>query len=66
MGRIKTALVKRTARQLLEAYGDEFSEDFDKNKTIVSKYINVSKKLRNVIAGYIVRLKKQEKSKLKK
>lgn len=60
MGRIKTALVKRTARALYERYRDEFKEDFDSNKAIVSKYIDVSKKMRNIITGFIVRLKKQD------
>ena len=65
MGRIKTALVKRTAKQIFELHNDEVSEDFDKNKQVVAKYITVSKKLRNVIAGYLVRLKKQEKQEKK-
>lgn len=62
MGKIKTALVKKTAMQLIKSYGDELSTDFNKNKEIIDKYIKVSKKLRNVMAGYIVRIKKREKS----
>lgn len=61
MGKIKTALVKKTAIQLVNLYGDEFSTDFNKNKEVINKHIKLSKKLRNVIAGYIVRLKKKEK-----
>ncbi|MEM1577814.1 MAG: 30S ribosomal protein S17e [Candidatus Pacearchaeota archaeon] len=61
MGRIKTGLVKKTAMQLIKAYGDEFTTDFNKNKEIIDKNIKLSKKLRNTIAGYIVRIKKKEK-----
>ncbi|MEM2932846.1 MAG: 30S ribosomal protein S17e [Candidatus Pacearchaeota archaeon] len=60
MGRIKTAFVKRTGKMLLNLHGEELSDNFEKNKQIVSKYIEINKKLRNSIAGYIVRLKKQE------
>ncbi|MEM4648093.1 MAG: 30S ribosomal protein S17e [Candidatus Pacearchaeota archaeon] len=61
MGRIKTGLVKKTAMQLIKVYGDEFTTDFNKNKEIIDKNIKLSKKLRNTIAGYIVRIKKKEK-----
>jgi len=56
MGRIKSVLVKRTAKKLVEEEG--FSEDFDKNKKALGKTMP-SKSLRNKIAGYISRLKKQ-------
>lgn len=59
MGRIKSALVKRTARNLLKEE-NVFSEDFTKNKKILANTMP-SKRLRNKIAGYISRLKKQEK-----
>ena len=61
MGRIKTALIKRITYQLLESYGDKFKDDFEKNKKLLINYINVhSKKMRNIIAGYITRLKRGE------
>lgn len=57
MGKVYTSVVKRTARKLLELYPGEVSEDFEKNKELVSKYLDVrSKKLRNQIAGYLTRL----------
>ncbi len=60
MGRIKSTLVKRTARKLMEAYSDSFSVDFKKNKDALSGVADIpSKKLRNVIAGLLVRMVKQ-------
>jgi len=59
MGRVKSALIKRTARKLLKEE-NVFSENFDKNKKVLADTMP-SKRLRNQIAGYIARLKKQEK-----
>ena len=62
IGRIKTVLVKRVAKQLVAEHKDEFTEDFTKNKEILVKYAKISSpKLRNVIAGYVSRLTKQAK-----
>jgi small subunit ribosomal protein S17e len=62
MGRIKTILVKRVTKQLVKEHKEEFSEDYNKNKAIVSKYATIkSPKIRNVIAGYAARLVKQSK-----
>ena len=58
MGKIKSKLVKRTTNALLKK-DIEFSEDFKKNKKILGKTMP-SKKIRNQIAGYISRVKKQE------
>lgn len=61
MGRIKTTFIKRKTKELLKLHGDNFSKDFAKNKEIVPKYTEVHcKKLRNIIAGYMTRLKKKE------
>ncbi len=60
MGRIKTQLIKRTTHELINKHGDKVLKTFDDNKKIVEKYTDVSsKKLRNVIAGYLTRLKKK-------
>lgn len=59
MGRIKSALIKRTARNLLKEE-NKFSENFDKNKKLLADTMP-SKRIRNKIAGYIARLKKKEK-----
>ena len=58
MGRIKTQLIKRTSHELISKFGEEVKDNFDENKKIVENYSDVSsKKLRNIIAGYITRLK---------
>tara|TARA_Y100000310_G_C20348814_1_gene653319 strand:+ start:372 stop:623 length:252 start_codon:yes stop_codon:yes gene_type:complete len=63
MGRIKTLLVKRITKKLIADFGDEFTEDYDKNKEVVSKHTSgTSPKIRNVIAGYTTRLIKQQKN----
>jgi len=60
MGRIKTKLVKRSSAKLEEEYKDKFSKDFVHNKAILAETAEIgSKKLRNVAAGYIVRLAKK-------
>ncbi len=62
MGRIKTQFVKRTSLELLKKHPDKFSKDFDENKKIVGSYSDVSsKKVKNIIAGYITRLVKTKK-----
>lgn len=58
MGKIKTKLIKRTARGLVKQ-GIEFNEKFEDNKIILGKSLP-SKKIRNQVAGFLSRLKKQE------
>ncbi|GIU69698.1 MAG: 30S ribosomal protein S17e [Candidatus Woesearchaeota archaeon] len=61
MGRIKTQLIKRTTEEIMSKDHDAFTTDFNENKQILSTKLNIrSKKIRNVIAGYITRLKKKE------
>jgi small subunit ribosomal protein S17e len=61
MGKIKTKLIKRTSETLVDKKVG-FSEDFSKNKKILSREMP-SKKVRNQIAGYIARLLKRDKKK---
>jgi len=61
MGKIKTKLIRRTSKALVEK-GVEFSESFEKNKKVL-KDTMPSKKMRNWIAGYLSRVKKQEQKK---
>jgi small subunit ribosomal protein S17e len=61
MGRIKTSFIKKIAKDLLEKNADKFSTDFETNKKIVSQLIDInSKRIRNIVAGYITSLKKKE------
>ncbi len=57
MGKVRTVLVKRLSRELVERYPDSFSTEFDQNKDVVDELLtNTTKRLRNRIAGYITRL----------
>lgn len=61
MGRIKTKLIKAKTREFLEAYPDRFSKDFNENKQAIQELSDVaSKKMRNAIAGYLVRKKREQ------
>lgn len=57
MGKIKSKLIKRTANGLIKK-GIEFSTSFEENKKILGQTMP-SKKIRNQMAGYISRLKKE-------
>ena len=60
MGRIKTTLIKRTANSLMKKYPEKFSESFEENKKAMAEVATVqSRKLRNIIAGYLTRLTKK-------
>jgi ribosomal protein S17E len=58
MGRIKTTMVKRATFELMKQ-DIPFGEIFEENKKLL-KNTMPSKKVRNKIAGYIARLKRQE------
>ena len=56
MGRIKSLMVKRASKQLLEeSTASLFSKDFSVNKKVLRNTMP-SKSTRNKIAGYITRL----------
>lgn len=59
MGRVKSSLIKRTAKNLLKEE-NVFSESFEENKKLLGTNMP-SKRLRNMIAGYITKLKKNQK-----
>ncbi|MBW2982617.1 30S ribosomal protein S17e [Candidatus Woesearchaeota archaeon] len=57
MGRIKTQLIKRISNKLFTEHRNELKKDFKENKEAVAKLAVIpSKKIRNVIAGYVTRL----------
>lgn len=58
MGRVKTTLIKRTSKELMKNF--DFDDDFEKDKKILNGTIE-SKRIRNMVVGYIKRLKKREK-----
>ncbi len=60
MGRIKTKLIKAKTSEMFEIHSEVFSTEFGPNKDVVNKFQKgASKKLRNIIAGYATRMKKQ-------
>jgi len=61
MGRIKSTLIKRTSRQLLENSPESFGKTFEENKKALGRTLP-SKRMRNSVAGYIARLKKNTKT----
>lgn len=60
MGRIKSTMIKKAAKQLLEGE-HSFNDSFEHNKKILGRTMP-SKPIRNKIAGYISRLVKMKKS----
>lgn len=46
------------ALKLLEQYGDKFTTNFEYNKKVLKEILTIpSKKIRNILAGYIAELK---------
>ena len=61
MGRIKTMFIKRVTNKLFDMHKDDYTNDFNQNKTLVSGQAEFqSKKLRNIVAGYATRLNKKK------
>jgi small subunit ribosomal protein S17e len=52
MGKVRILLIKRVAKKMVEQYPDRFSKDFDQNKKSLEE-LNLTRRLRNRIAGYI-------------
>jgi small subunit ribosomal protein S17e len=62
MGRIKTSFVKHVAKDLIERYPDKFSVDYEKNKADLAQVMTFeSKRMRNIVAGYLSVLRRQQK-----
>ena len=60
MGKKRAISVRRIAEKLLEKYPDMFTDNFEENKGLVSKVLDLpTKTIRNEVAGYIQRLKKR-------
>ena len=60
MGRVKSLMIKKAARQLIEGQHN-FNESFEHDKKILSNTMP-SKPIRNKIAGYIARMIKMQKA----
>ncbi len=61
MGKVRTETVKRVTLELVDKYPRSFTTDFEQNKQFLNEIgLEVSKKLRNRIAGYISRVIRSE------
>ena len=60
MGRIKPAVIKRIARQLVANNPGIFSDKFEENKSVLRETVP-TKRTRNLIAGHITRISKKKK-----
>jgi small subunit ribosomal protein S17e len=61
MGRIKSTLIKKTAKQMLRETSEAFTESFEHNKNALRGTMP-STSIRNKVAGYLARLKKMQKA----
>jgi small subunit ribosomal protein S17e len=60
VGQIKNTYIKNLTKTLLEKYPERFTDNFEKNKKELEKLISFeSKKIRNLVAGYLVHLTKK-------
>jgi small subunit ribosomal protein S17e len=61
MGKVRTEMVKRISLDLVDRYERSLTTEFEQNKQFLKEIgLDVSKRLRNKIAGYITRLMKIE------
>lgn len=61
LGNIKTSFVKRVGKQIYEQHKDNLTTDYSKNKELIKQVAEIrSKKMRNIIVGYVTTLKRQE------
>ncbi|MFP4403715.1 MAG: 30S ribosomal protein S17e [Nanoarchaeota archaeon] len=63
MGRIKTQLIKRVTFQIYDKHNEKLTKDFYENKNIIKDLTIIpSKKILNVVCGYLTRLMKERKA----
>jgi ribosomal protein S17E len=59
LGKQRSKILRSKANQLMELYGDKFTDDFDKNKLVLKEMgIFNSTTDRNICAGIIVKMAK--------
>ncbi len=59
MGKVRIEMVKRISNELVDRYEKSLTIDFEQNKQFLKEIgLDVSKKLRNKIAGYVTTLMK--------
>jgi small subunit ribosomal protein S17e len=58
VGRIKTTFVKNIGKELMEKHPESFSGSFEDNKKALASLASfTSRKMRNLVAGYITSVK---------
>ena len=64
MGKQSSKVLKVKARELYEIYKDKITEEFDKNKAFLNDLhiFDYSKSDRNIVAGFLTKLKKRDKA----
>jgi small subunit ribosomal protein S17e len=63
MGRVKNIAVKTLGNDILEKHRGKFTDDFDSNKKVIAEVRPIkSKKIRNIVAGYVTKKVKKAKS----
>jgi len=61
MGKVRTEMVKRLTLALIDKYPKSFTVDFEHNKKFMTELnVEVSKKMRNKVAGYTARVIKSD------
>ncbi len=61
LGKVRTEMVKRISLELIDRYEYSFQPEFEQNKQFLKEIgLDVSKKLRNRIAGYITTVMKSD------
>ncbi len=61
MGKVRPLFIKKISRELIEEYPNVFSVEFEKNKDLLGKYVEIpSKSVRNRVAGYLTKLMKKK------
>jgi small subunit ribosomal protein S17e len=57
LGSVRSAKVKKIAREILRRYPDKFTADFEETKKLIASLLSApSKSLRNTITGYVTHL----------
>lgn len=61
MGRIKTKPIKSAGNELFARHPGKITKDFEQNKKVLPEIAEVrSKKIRNILAGYLSKKAKSE------
>jgi small subunit ribosomal protein S17e len=60
MGSVKSVAIKTLGKEMIMEHGKKFSTDFEKNKAAINEIKEIkSKKIGNMLAGYVTRKMRQ-------